>query len=186
MENTLLVGDFLLVNKAVFGATSPSRRRRCRPSPSPARRCRRLRAAARAGQELRQATRRHARRHARDAQQDALPERPAAGRAVRAPFRSRRHLRAGHVLAVRYAAARVGDACRPTRDNWGPSSCRSAATSCSATTATTPRTPATGASSSAPPIKGKPLFIYYSFDPYGRAAAVADQHPLGRHRRRVH
>jgi hypothetical protein len=41
--------------------------------------------------------------------------------------------------------------------------CRAASSSPWATTATTPRIPATGASSTKADIRGRPIFVYYSF-----------------------
>ena len=84
MENNLLIGDHLLVNKFVFG---PARRRRARgPADArhPPRRHRRLQVPRRAGARLHQAGDRPAGRDGRAAEQEGLRQRPAARRALRA------------------------------------------------------------------------------------------------------
>ena len=125
MENTLLVGDFLLVNKAVYGAEIPGthlhlpafdraragRRDRLHPSP-------------RSRQELREASGGDAGRHPGDARQGALPQRagswtsptPATSTARATP--SIPAMR----MAVEPPRSRPADAgvYHPSRDNWGP------------------------------------------------------------------
>ena len=103
MENTLLVGDFLLVNKAVYGAEIPGTSLHLPAfaalergdvivfTPPP-----------RSRQELRQAPDRPTRRCAGDAGKDPLRERRAAGGALRStPGLERRRDPSRHGLAAR-------------------------------------------------------------------------------------
>ena len=89
MENTLLIGDFLFVNKALYGAEVPLIHARLPAVREPrAQRHPGLRLGRGGGAQGREAADRHAGRHAVDGGGPAVPERPAGGRALRGPRRS--------------------------------------------------------------------------------------------------
>ena len=109
MENTLLIGDFLFVNKALYGAEVPLIRTRlpggarAAPERHPG-----LRFGRRGRAQGRQAADRHAGGHTLHGEGAALPERQAGRRAVRRAFRPARAPR------IRSSAPRCGSGSCPT------------------------------------------------------------------------
>jgi hypothetical protein len=146
MENTLLVGDFLLVNKAVFGTGVPAwppACRRClsRNAAISSSSCRRTRLGKNYVKRL-VGLRRATRSRCRTVQLfiNGLARRMSRTSGIRVPATPTRRGCSGSATTPRGSATPAG--LRGTTGD--PSSCRPAGTSCSATTATIPRTPVTG------------------------------------------
>jgi signal peptidase I len=173
MENTLLVGDFLLVNKAVFGAVVPGTSRRLPALAEPTR-----------GDVIvfvppHETDKNFVKRLVGmpgDTLEMLSKELFLNGRPLDEPYATQSDPVDVHVPAMdwqcRYAVGpAAGPACRPTRDNWGP------------VVVPTDRYFMLGDNrddsedsrywglATRTAIKGRPLFIYYSFDPSSRRVA---------------
>ena len=177
MENTLQVGDFLLVNKLVYGAEVPFTHKRLPRLREPqARRRDRVRVARGSDEELREASRRRAGRHLE--MRDGTLIRNGAVVTERyvehtepdmdpAPedFRWQREYLVrtrggGHRHTIRHETTGV---------RW---SSQKRTTSCSATIGTTRSTAGIGASCRTRWCKGRPFVIYYSYSPDTPIAAL--------------
>jgi signal peptidase I len=167
MENTLLVGDFLLVNKAVFGASVPGTSRRLPVLSEPKR-----------GDIVvfvppHEAGKNYVKRLV-GMPGDTLEMRSKTlylnGRPLDEPFA--RHsdpqdiYASGMFWQCSYAPAGVlGDACRPTRDNWGPLAVPADRLFMLGDNRDDSEDSRYWGFVERDSLKGRPLFIYYSFDP---------------------
>ncbi len=175
MEKTLLIGDYLLVDKAHYGQ-SPAVGVAAALSSDSAPGHHRVPLSGESPAALRQARGRRSRRSRTADQQARLREWSAAGRLLR-------HLQLGVARPVPRQLSRrrlvrrqdLGEVVSARRQSWwrmASSSCPRDRTSCWATIATTATTRATGASFPAENVVGRPLLIYWSMD--RSDAAVAD------------
>lgn len=173
MEDTLLVGDFLLVNKAVFGAAIPGTAARLPAFSEPAR-----------GNVVifippHEAGKNYVKRLV------GMPGDTVAmlsktfylnGRPLDEPFARHSDANDTHAASMywqcRYAiGAAAGDACRPTRDNWGPLVIPAGHYLVLGDNRDDSEDSRYWGFVERDAIRGRPLFIYYSFDPSSQRAA---------------
>jgi signal peptidase I len=167
MENTLLVGDFLLVNKAVFGAAVPGTSRRLPAFSEPAR-----------GDIVvfsppHEAGKNYVKRLV-GMPGDTLEMHNKTlylnGRPLDEPYvrHSDPHdiYASGMFWQCAYAPpGTLGEACRPTRDNWGPLVVPAERFFMLGDNRDDSEDSRFWGVAERAAVKGRPLFIYYSFDP---------------------
>lgn len=167
MENTLLVGDFLLVNKAVFGAALPGTGRRLPAFAEPAR------------SDVvvfippHETDKNYVKRLV-GMPGDTLEMHSKVlflnGRPLEEPHARHSDPADVHVSSMswqcRFAIdATAGQACRPTRDNWGPIVVPDGHYFMLGDNRDDSEDSRYWGFAQRAAIKGRPLFIYYSFDP---------------------